>query len=432
MDLDGDARIQRILMRIARPMCAGVIAVALLCAGRSSLQGQAPPAAQGGAQQPTFRTTTSLVEVDAIVLDDQGRFVPGLLADDVTILEDGKPQAIQQFYMVTHDPSRPVAGAQGGASAEDRAHRIFVLLFDEGHLAVDSLQRVKRGAEQFLREQFGPGDLGGIFVGGSMFRGKLTTSRADLIAGVQAVKSEIDNRQALLAPLREFPRIPSEVDAYRIEGGARELVDQLGVEACREEAFLCQDSGGVNQVENLIQKKARHYVRQARVLASTAVQNLQNVIGSLSRIPGRKTIVLLSEGFFVEESRSLLQTISAHAARGGTTIYSIDGRGQTNGNSPPSDVLSASMGRSTNFDTADDGPTILTEGTGGFIVRNIDDVARAFGLVARDTSTYYVIGYQPTNRVMDGKVRKIEVRTKAKGLKVRARKAYVATPLPTK
>ena len=84
------------------------------------------------------------------------------------------------------------------------------------------------------------------------------------------------------------------------------------------------------------------------------------------------------------------------------------------------------------FDTADDGPTILTEGTGGFIVRNIDDVARAFGLVARDTSTYYVIGYQPTNRVMDGKVRKIEVRTKAKGLKVRARKAYVATPLPTK
>ena len=31
---------------------------------------------------------------------------------------------------------------------------------------------------------------------------------------------------------------------------------------------------------------------------------------------------------------------------------------------------------------------------------------------------------------MDGKVRKIEVRTKAKGLNVRARKGYVATPLP--
>ena len=417
-------------MRIARLMCAGVVAVALLGAERPAVQGQAPATPQGGAQQPTFRSTTSLVEVDAIILDDNGRFVPGLIADDVTILEDGKPQTIQQFYMVAHDPSRPVAGAPGGAAAEDRAHRIFVLLFDEGHLGVDSIQRVKRGAEQFLRDQFGPGDLGGIFVGGNMFRGKLTTSRADLIAGIQAVKPEIDNRQALLAPFREFPRIPSEVDAYRIEGGARELVDQLGIEACRQEPFLCTDRDGLNQVENLIQKKARHYVRQARVLAGTAVQNLQTVIGSLTRIPGRKTIVFLSEGFFVEESRSTLQMLSAHAARAGTTIYSIDGRGQTGGGNPPSDVVSSSMARPTTFDTADDGPTILTEGTGGIAIRNIDDIGRAFGLVARDTSTYYVIGYQPTNAKMDGKVRKIEVRTKAKGLNVRARKGYVATPLP--
>jgi VWFA-related protein len=412
-------------------MCGGAVALLLLGPERLvTLQGQNPPPAQTGSQQPTFRSTTNLVEVDVIVLDDNGRFVPGLLADDVTLVEDGKPQAIQQFYMVTHDPTRPVASGVASAVTGDRGHRVFVVLFDEGHLAVDSLQRVKRGAEQFLREQFGPGDLGGIFASGTMFRGKLTPSRAELIAGVQSVKPEIDNRQALLAPFREFPRIPSEVDAYRIEGGARELVDQLGVEACRQEAFLCQDSGGLNQVENLIQKKARHYVRQARVLTTTSLQNLQNVISSLSRIPGRKTIVLLSEGFFVEESRSTLQMLAAQAARGGATIYSIDGRGQTHGNSPPSDVLSASMGRSTTFDTADDGPTILTEGTGGLAVRNVDDIGRAFGLVARDTSTYYVIGYQPTNAAMDGKFRKIEVRAKAGGLKIRARKGYVASPLP--
>ena len=122
--------------------------------------------------------------------------------------------------------------------------------------------------------------------------------------------------------------------------------------------------------------------------------------------------------------------LAARAARGGTTIYSIDGRGQTGGSNPPSDVVSASMGRSTAFDTGDDGPTILTEGTGGFAVRNVDDISRAFGLVARDTSTYYVIGYQPTNTAMDSKFRKIEVRANASGLKVRARKGYVASPLP--
>ena len=44
------------------------------------------------------------------------------------------------------------------------------------------------------------------------------------------------------------------------------------------------------------------------------------------------------------------------------------------------------------------------------MVRNIDDMSRAFGLIVRDTSTYYVIGYQPDNAMMDGKFRRIEVK----------------------
>ena len=64
------------------------------------------------------------------------------------------------------------------------------------------------------------------------------------------------------------------------------------------------------------------------------------------------------------------------------------------------------------------------------MVRNIDDITRAFGLIVRDTSTYYIIGYQPDNATMDGKVRKIEVKTSLPGTKVRARKSYAAVKLP--
>ena len=63
-------------------------------------------------------------------------------------------------------------------------------------------------------------------------------------------------------------------------------------------------------------------------------------------------------------------------------------------------------------------------------VRNLDDMSRAFGLIVRDTSTYYIIGYQPDNATMDGKVRKIEVKTSLPGTKVRARKSYAAVKLP--
>src|SRR5687768_16334853 len=95
--------------------------------------------------QATFKSTTALVEVDAIFLDRKGNFVPGLKAENVTIYENGKPQKIQQFFMVTHD-----LGLATGSVASEFAeqaqygnHRVFVLLFDEAHLANDSLMRVK-------------------------------------------------------------------------------------------------------------------------------------------------------------------------------------------------------------------------------------------------------------------------------------------------
>lgn len=413
-------------MSITRIVCGGAAALILL--GPAASRPVAGPGPQSGQQQPMFRTTTALVEVDFIVQDGRGEFVPGLSAEDVSLFEDGKPQQIQQFYMVSHRGAAAGDETLGAAppTPNSRGRRVFVLVFDEQHLAHDSLMRVKAGARDFIQRQIVPGDLAGVVVNGSMYKNRLTGSRNELLTAVYAATPVADHRQALLAPFREWPRIPGELDAARIAEGAKEVVDALGVDACNEDPQGCRDQGGVQQVENLIQQKARLYIRQARVAAGRTIDSLQQLVDSLSPIPGRKTIVLLSEGFFVEESRGILQTIAARAARGNTTIYAIDGRGQTMGTSPATDVLSPSGGRSTTFDTGENGPTILADTTGGFVVRSIDDISRAFGLVARDTSTYYVIGYQPDKAALDGKFHKIEVRTRVPGLGIRARKGYVA------
>jgi VWFA-related protein len=388
---------------------------------------QAPKAAQ-----PTFKSATELVEVDAVVLDRNGNFVPGLKATDITLYENGKPQKIQQFFMVTHDLglTEGSVASEYADQAQYGAHRVFVILFDEAHLANESLMRVKYGAEQFVREMFSSGDAGGVFLGGGMYKGRLTVDKGELLAGIRAVQPAFENRQGILAPFREWPRINSEVEAARIADGAREVVDALGVKACQEDAVACQGEGGLGNVENLIQQKARLYVRQARMLTQRTMQNLETVARGLAKIPGRKTVVFMTEGFFVEESRGDLATIAAQAARNGITIYSIDGRGLINSMATNPDVTRQERARVTSFDTGEDGPNILTEGTGGFMVRNIDDVKRAFGLIVRDTSTYYVIGYQPDNATMDGKVRRIEVKSSRPDVKVRARKSYAATKLP--
>lgn len=388
--------------------------------------------AQEQGRQPTFRSTTALVEVDAVILDRQNRFVTGLTADDLELYEDGVRQDIQQFSLITHERGArdDVALDDPEVAVERASQRVFVLLFDEGHLSDESLMRVRSGAEAFVREQMGEGDIGGVFANNGMFRGRLTTDREELMTGIRQSRPAFGNRQSVLAPFRAFPRIPSEHDALRIAEGARELVDDLAARACRQEPQECLLAGGVGQVENLIQQKSRLYIREARIMTAQTLQNLQTVAIGLSRFPGRKTIIFLSEGFFSEESRGTLETVAAQAARSNTTIYSIDGRGLINSMSVNPDVVRRERARSAAFDTGEDGPTILTAGTGGLMVRNIDDMSRAFGMVVRDTSTYYAIGYEPSNPTMDGKFRKIDVRAKTPGLRIRARKGYLALALP--
>jgi Ca-activated chloride channel family protein len=48
-------------------------------------------------QQPTFRAGTELVSITATVTDRRGQFLTDLTREDFEILEDGKPQTLQQF-----------------------------------------------------------------------------------------------------------------------------------------------------------------------------------------------------------------------------------------------------------------------------------------------------------------------------------------------
>lgn len=404
-----------------RALGLGVTALVILAWGPS----------RPAAQQPTFRSATSLVQVDAIALDRDDQFVDGLRPEDIELFEDGKRQKIEQFYRVTHDPvtrASSIAADEAGRPAE-AAHRVFVLVFDEAHLANESMMRVRKGAEQFIMTHIGPGDVAGVFVNGQLYQGKLTTDKGALLAGVRAAKPALETRQSLLAAFREWPRIPSENDALRITEGARELLASLAADACRADAVLCDVTGLQEGVQRKIEQKARYYVRTARAATNQTMQTVTAISESLGEYAGRKTLVMMSEGFFVEDSRSFVERTAARAARAGVTMYVIDGRGLVTQTGTP-DVLSTGGARSTVFDTGEDGPSILAAGTGGFVVRNLDDMARAFNMVARDTSTYYVIGYAPANTKMDGKFRRIEVKSTRPGVKVRARKGYIATALP--
>lgn len=408
------------------PLALCTVVLLTLSGGHVTLARQDP-------QQPLFRSGTELVQVDAIVQTGDGQFVSGLNADDFELFEDGKSQPIQLFYLVT-GPSAVVPRAKVAEGIprlpDQTARRLFTIIFDQDHLNFDSFKRVQKAAVAFLQEHFRPGDVGGVVVEGGMANGRLTTVRGELIDVVQKAKPRTDVRERFLV-FREWPRLESEFEALRIDAGDIRMLNEAVTRNCLERPEECARPGVTEQVENQLQWNARQYLAEARAAASRLIQTLSAITTGLGRMEGRKTVVLLSEGFLVEDSRGVLSQIAARAARFGVTIYGIDARGLSRVSTGATDASQPGARMSPAiFDTSEDGPYILAVDTGGFVVHNSNDFLGALNRIADDTSTYYVLGYPAGSTTLDGKFRKIDVRVKWKGMKVRARKGYLATAIP--
>ena len=84
-------------------VAAGLVCAALQLGSAQEPQAPAAPAAGQAQEQPTFREAINFVRVDVIVTDGKQQPVTDLTIDDFEVLEDGKPQQVEQFRFVRID-----------------------------------------------------------------------------------------------------------------------------------------------------------------------------------------------------------------------------------------------------------------------------------------------------------------------------------------
>ena len=408
--------------------------LALLATPQARQLSQAQP-------RPTFRTSTTVVEVDVIVRDKNRRFVADLRAGDFEVFDEGVQQEISAVYRVV-GPNEPAAAGTGGpgtlsAPPAQQVQRVLILFFDQAHIQPGGFDRAKKAALEFLKKDFRPDDVGGVVNGGTMVNQRLTSAREELEAAVASLKPAPESSTAT-RELRQWPRFVDTYEAYRVtrnepanEPGASTVLDLVVRRACVERPDACE-RGGVTLVEAEAQNKATQLVNQARLLGKQTVDTVSGLANGLARLPGRKTIIMMTEGFFVEDRWADLRAVVGRAARASVRIYALDTRGMNRGSASSDILVSANpaqpaLAGPTLGDIAADGPNSLAVDTGGYVIRNENDFGRAFAEIDRDTSSYYVIGFL-TSRPLDGKFHAIDVKLKRPGVSVRARKGYVATP----
>jgi len=166
---------------------------------------------------------------------------------------------------------------------------------------------------------------------------------------------------------------------------------------------------------------------------------MSDVIVRLARFPGRKSIVLFSEGLNVSPR---LESVVARALAENVTVYTVyagglnaSGRFAVQDRTVDSGELTSTNQRGRESwrygflamdPTAGLGP--FAYHTGGFLVSDTNDLSGALKSINADRRAYYVLAYSSSNQALDRTTRKIEVRVKHPSLSVRARTAYVAAP----
>lgn len=399
------------------------------------------------AAQQTFRTTSNTIAVEATVVDKSGKPVTDLTAADFQILEDGKPQPVQTIFLVTAPgtgsgvskagTNTPGTGAPvhpGTSAPETRLevrNRVMIFVFDLNHLSADGYKRSRTAVESFLKDGALPSDMVGI-VAGVMLNNKIETDKAALLKAMDSMKGP---NLARYNDLRTFPRLIDDTEALAIARNTKTVLDNAVNRACGERPDECGGLGGRDIVQQMVEAKAREFTAQSHRDAQLSLASMATLANGLGRFPGRKQVVVFSDGFLTTELESQLKAVVETAAKNNVRFSTLDSRG-LNRDPRSQDFMGAAPVQAAGdltplgLDNNSDAMSSIAIDTGGEYLMNRNNLRPAIDIIATMSGNYYVLGYSP-DKPMDGSYRKIDVKVVRPGVTVHARKGYVATPAPS-
>src|ERR1700689_209791 len=386
---------------------------------------QQTPAQQAAAHQSSavLRSSSDLVRIDVEVTDKSGKPIKGLTANQFTITDEGRPQAITSFSFAdieaietaTADESKPIVVAvdndgPNSPSADAisdalRDRRLIVLFFDLTSMQTDDLIRAHDAADKFVKHQMTKADVVAVVV---------FSTRINVLANFTNDRTVLNKAIAQLTP-DNSANLASPLYAAAANG-EYDVQEYTGAAYTPDETEF--------NVFNTDQKLA-------------AVEGLADVLGG---IPGRKAMVEFTGGITQtgEENRTQLRAATDAANRADVSIYSIDSRGllaappggdtTTNAATGTSMFTGASVFHQTDQreDSRDTLATLSTD-TGGKAFFDLGDLSDAFPAIQKDNGGYYLVGYNLGADVKhDGRWRPIRVKINVPGAHVRYRDGYYA------
>src|ERR1051325_9982009 len=274
-------------------------------------------------EDEVVKVKSNLVNIDVIVKDKKGKYISDLKAEDFVITENGQPQKIEFFDApLAHGETRKAgevttAGPAAPPATVPRNYVSLVLDFQSTDIA--NLKRVREGAIKYVREQVTDTDAVAVLA---------------VTHGLQLVQNFTQDKTRLIAALENLGAAPDSKNFERrdIAENISNLRDSLNG-APESPGNITSHAGGSAAARVMIMQRVLAQFIQLRTALS--LQQARPVLAALAAIaeglrpiPGKKTLVLFSQGFVTPAVLDWqVQSTIDIANRANVAIYIIDSAG---------------------------------------------------------------------------------------------------------
>jgi VWFA-related protein len=287
------------------------------------------PSVTSTASDDILKISTTLIQVDITVTDKKGNIVRDLNPEDFEVYENGKRQEISNFSFVSIDSKNKPSEAVVSPSVSnnkisipippvklkaDQIRRTFALVVDDLGIAFENVPKVQQSLRKFINEQMQEGDLVAIIRTGSGIGAlqSFTSDKRQLFAAIDKIRWNPQGRSGVetFAPIQKDTKdeiAATSKSGRTVEGADADKEFEKELDEFRNDNFSIGTLGSLNYV-----------------------------IRGMRDLPGRKAMMLFSEGFQLISHNKLtrifdaLRVLADMANRSSVVFYTLDPHGLQN------------------------------------------------------------------------------------------------------
>lgn len=388
--------------------------------------------------QPRFDETLEvrLLEIDARVVDRDGKPVHGLGIADFVLFEDGRRIDIESVYEVSSTPvaaapSETRAASQASAPAATRAKpRTIVFFLDQLPLNAGEREELFRDLAEFARTALRDGDLVAVFGWALEARTiiPLTRDRERVIETFDAMSTDLDALPAT-AFIERAAFVEAMAAAIEDTGDAGAGWNFNVEEERRQATGIC--------AEEVLAESRRKSAALKSIVSALKGDRTAALVYVSNRMPENTEVycrnlgsrsVGAAPGHALYSTTTLLTDLGRTANAAGVTLYSLRPHVPKTMNDASESGLpgpgTGAMRDSVFIANELSSLGMLADATGGLVGYSPKEIKVALATIESDLDSYYSIAWRSASDGRD-RVRKIRIETRDDTLTVRARRTLV-------